>query len=289
MPFTVNIIGAGHLGKTIGYLLVKKQLVSIQSICNRSQQSTLQAIQFIGQGKYCPSIRELPAADITFITTPDDKIALTCEALSHNPSIKKASIIVHCSGSLTSDALETIKTKGCFTASVHPMRSFSDPQISIEGYDGTYCAMEGDNAAIPPLRLLFEAIGSITYQINKEGKALYHAAGVFSSNYVVTLVAQAFSCIREAGVQDEGMAMRIIFNILKGTILNLEQTVSPKHALTGPIQRGDVHTILKHIDALSTDEQKHLYAVLGQATLPLTTHSEEQKEAMVKALAFVRV
>ena len=47
---TVNIIGAGKLGKTIGQLLVRSNLVKIQGVCNRSIESSIAAISFIGEG-----------------------------------------------------------------------------------------------------------------------------------------------------------------------------------------------------------------------------------------------
>jgi predicted short-subunit dehydrogenase-like oxidoreductase (DUF2520 family) len=277
MAWLVNIIGAGNLGKTIGHLLVKHELVQIGSVCNQSKTSTMNAIQFIGQGTYCSSISELQPADITFITTPDEEITVACEALSKNSLIKKGSVILHCSGALTSDALASVKEKGCYTVSVHPMRSFTKPEVSIQEYPGTYCAIEGDANAIPNIRFLFNAIGSITYEIDKTKKPLYHAAGVFASNYLVALADQALSCLKEAGVENK-LAMGVITNIMKGTVSNLEKTLSPAQSLTGPIQRGDIATVLKHIHALSDMEKKYLYSALGKATLHLTNHDEEKKK-----------
>jgi predicted short-subunit dehydrogenase-like oxidoreductase (DUF2520 family) len=283
MTLMVNIIGAGHLGKTIGHLLVKNQLVKIGAICNRSEASSLDAIKFIGQGEYCPSIGQLPSVDITFITTPDDFIAHVCEQLSKNKLIKKESIILHCSGSLMSDALLSIKERGCFIASVHPMRSFAKPELSIEQYKGTYCAMEGDVEALHTVSYLFNAIGSITYEINKQKKSLYHAAGVFASNYVVTLAKQALDCMQDSGVENE-IAMQVITNIMQGTVANLKRTLSPEQSLTGPIQRGDIATISKHINAFTDHERKNLYAVLGKSTLHLTLHNNDKKEKIEEAL-----
>jgi len=284
MTILVNIIGAGHLGKTIGHLLVKQQQIRIGSICNRSEISSINAIKFIGQGNYCPAIGELPPADITFITTPDDLISVACDELCKNQFLRQGSVILHCSGSLTSDALIAIKEKGCYVASIHPMRSFAKPELSIVQYSGTYCAIEGDKEVISSIRSLFNSIGSITYEIDKSKKSLYHVAGVFASNYAITLAQQALSCMQEAGVEKE-LAMHVITNIMYGTVSNLEKTLSPEQSLTGPIQRGDISTIMKHIESLSDMEQKYLYSALGKATLHLTGHSKEKKEKIEDVLA----
>ncbi|MBA4696687.1 MAG: DUF2520 domain-containing protein [Legionella sp.] len=282
MKLLLNIIGAGHLGKTIGYLLVKHQLVNIGFIVNRSAASTSEAIKFFGEGNYCPTVEQLPAADITLITTSDDLILGMSEKLSNSQFLKKGSIVLHCSGSLTSDALIAIKQKGCYVGSVHPMRSFAKPELSVKQYDGTYCAIEGDAQALATMRYLFDSIGSTTYEIEKEKKCLYHAAGVFASNYLVTLAHQALSCMKEAAVDNE-MAMHVVTNIMKGTIANLEKTLSPLQALTGPIKRGDLLTIKKHIENLPTAEQRNLYAVLGKATMDLTDHNEITKNKILDA------
>lgn len=283
MTWLINIIGAGHLGKTIGHLLANQPLVTIGAICNLSEVSTKAAIQFIGSGSCCPSIHELPSADITIIATPDDLITTTCIELSKNRLLKPESIVMHCSGSLTSDALSSVLERGCFVASVHPMRSFAKPELSVEQYRGTYCAIEGDPQIIPTLKSLFETIGSITYEINKEKKSSYHAAGVFTSNYLVTLAHQALACMKEAEVEHE-MAMHIIINLMKGSVGNLEKTLSPEQSLTGPIKRGDIATIKTHMGALHDVEQKSLYASLGKATLALTQHGAEKSAGIAEAL-----
>lgn len=283
MTCLVNIIGAGHLGKTIGHLLVKHQSVTIGAICNRSKISSTNAITFIGQGNYCPKIAELPPADITFITTPDDLIEAASEELSRNPFIKTGSIVVHCSGLLPSNALISMKERGCYTASAHPMRSFAKTDLSVKQYHGTYCAIEGDPEALPIVHSLFQSIGSITYEIDPLKKSSYHIAGVFASNYLVTLAEQALLAMSEAGVKSK-MAMQVITNIMRGSLSNLEKTLSPSDSLTGPIQRGDISTITTHMASFTETEQKHLYAILGKATLHLTDHDSIEKEKIARAL-----
>jgi predicted short-subunit dehydrogenase-like oxidoreductase (DUF2520 family) len=283
MTYLINIIGAGRLGKTIGSLLIQHQLITIGAIHNRSDMSTDQAIQWMGQGHYCPDIARLPPADITFITTPDDAIPIVCEQLSQATSIKIGSIILHCSGSLTSDVLISMKKRGCYIASAHPMRSFSEPEKSSDQYAGTYCALEGDKEALSIIQSLFHSIGSITYEIDKIKKPSYHAAGVFASNYVVTLAQQALSCMKEAGIEQQ-MAMHMITHIMRGTVSQLENTLSPERSLTGPIQRGDISTIMSHMTSLTHPEQQHLYTALAQATLPLTNHTPLTKDEIIRVL-----
>lgn len=285
MNLTINIIGTGNLGKTIGRLLNIHHLATIQGIYNRTLAHSIEGAQFIGAGTPISDIHSLPAADIQFITTPDDAIAETCLMLCQNKNIKPGSIIIHCSGAFTSDILLPIKPLGCFVASIHPMHSFANPEISVSQYAGTFCSIEGDPQATEVLTPLFEAFGSQLYFINKEKKALTHVAGVFASNYLITLSQQALSCLQEAGVE-QNIAMKIIAHLMKGTVLNLEKTMSPENSLTGPIQRGDTVTIKNHLAALENAQQKDLYALLGQATMNITPHSKSKLESLRKMFNF---
>lgn len=277
---TINVIGSGNLGKTISKLIFTHDVGTIQGICNTSIKSGIEAVSFIGQGEV-KTMSELLPADITFITTPDDQIELCCQELSKSSKFKKESTVVHCSGSLSSEILRTAKEKGCFVASVHPMRSFAKPDISFKQYDGTYCAIEGDDEAVKVLEELFTKIGSVVYAINKEKKSAYHAAGVFASNYLVTLCQNALLCLGDAGVENE-MSMKIIASLMQSTLNNLETTLSPEKSLTGPIKRGDINTITKHLNALP-EPLSNLYKTLGLATLGIANLPEE-REKKISAL-----
>ncbi|MFC7782489.1 Rossmann-like and DUF2520 domain-containing protein [Legionella taurinensis] len=277
----INIIGAGRVGQTLAWLLSRQKGIEIGFVCNQTEASARAALQFIGQGKYCPAIEELPPADMTFITTPDSSIAAASAALSQS-DLKPGGIVVHCSGALTSNALDALRVKGCYTASIHPMRSFAKPALSVHEFSGTYCAVEGDVPAISALTDQLQALGAIVFAIDKTKKPLYHAAGVFASNYLVTLFSQALSCLSNAGI-DETVAVGAVLNLMQGTLANLNHTQSPRASLTGPITRADTGTITNHLLAL-TGVLHELYSVLGKATLPLTTLSGEQKQAVMAAL-----
>ncbi|MES2997807.1 MAG: DUF2520 domain-containing protein [Pseudomonadota bacterium] len=282
MKSIINIIGAGNLGKTIGKLIFSNDVGFIQGICNTSTKSGSEAASFIGQGEV-KTISELLPVDITFITTTDDQIELCCQQLSKSSKLKKDSIVVHCSGSLSSEVLRTVKEKGCFIASVHPMRSFAKPDISFKQYGGTYCAIEGDHEAINRLEDLFTKIGSVVYAINKDKKSAYHAAGVFASTYLVTLCQTSLLCLKDAGVENE-MSMKIIASLMQSTLKNLETTLSPEKSLTGPIKRGDINTIPKHLSALP-EPFANLYKTLGLATLGIAHLPKDVEKKIAELLS----
>ena len=278
MCTTINFIGAGRVGKTIAKQLVGSSVGIVQGVCNSSLESGKEAIAFIGQGEAFANIQELPPADITFITTYDDLIQNCCQNLTKSDNLKTGSIILHCSGSLSSDLLISVKEKSCYIASAHPMRSFAAPAIN-SSYTN-YCILEGDDKALSVLSHLFKIMNYSIHLINKKNKVVYHAAGVFASNYLVTLCDSALSCLKNAGIARED-GFKMILNLMKNTLENLEFVQSTETALTGPISRGDLDVIKHHLQALSKINLMELYKMLGLSTLTLTNLPDNKKEALV--------
>lgn len=283
MKYSVNIIGAGKLGKAIGKLISIFNVGNINSICNSAFDSSTNATLYIGSGNPVNSIHDLPPADITLITTPDDIIEEAAKALASSPNLKIGSTIIHCSGSKSSDALISLEEAYCFTASVHPMRSFSNPDLSIADFKNTYCAVEGCNQGAEIARHIFNAIGGITYHIESTKKPLYHAAGVFASNYLITIANQSLTCLQESGVEHD-TAIKVIVSLMHSTIMNIENNLSLPQSLTGPIARGDIGTIKNHLQNMPFKKMEDLYSLLGKSTLELTTHDKKTQEEVNQAL-----
>jgi predicted short-subunit dehydrogenase-like oxidoreductase (DUF2520 family) len=284
MSLTINIVGAGRIGKTIAKLCVNHKVGEILGVYNRSLKNAAEAVAFIGQGAPVCTLENFPLADITFITTPDDAIQSICTQLVALNRLKKNSIVVHCSGSLPAVALAEAKSCDCSIVSAHPMRSFADPALSIIQHEGTYYALEGEEKAIAILKPILDAMGAITYIIQSSKKTIYHTAGVFACNYLVTLTQEALSCLDKAGVPAE-IAFNAVISLMSSTFSNLQETRSPEKALTGPVKRGDVKTLEKHLTALQDDVlMQNLYRAAALCTLKLTSLSKEKKEQITALL-----
>jgi predicted short-subunit dehydrogenase-like oxidoreductase (DUF2520 family) len=281
---SINIIGAGRLGKTLGRLLVAHGQGTVLAVCNRSAQSTAQAIEFIGEGSPVSQIADLPPADLVLMTTSDDVIESCARELSLSPNLAAKTIALHCSGSLSSEILQPLRARGCLVASLHPARSFSDPSVSVGSFAGTYCALEGDNPAVFMLREVVKSLGGVCFEIDPKHKALYHVAGVFGTNYVVTLFNQALQCLEEAGV-DNATAKQVVQSFMEGALHNLQAAKVPADALTGPIKRGDVSTLARHIEAITNKATSELYSALGLATLEIADLLESQRNPIAAMMS----
>ena len=264
---TITIIGAGHLGKTLGKLWADSQQVSIAQILNRTPYSTAAAIAFIGSGTAATDIATLSPADLYLIATPDDQIAPTCAALAASGILNQHSIVVHCSGALSSSALAAAAGQGAAIASIHPVRSFAQPEKVVADFSATLCGVEGDARALDILADCFGAIGASFVPILAQHKALYHAAAVFACNYLVTLQEVAQTTYAQAGIAPD-VALQMMEPLVRETIDNIFSQ-GPAQALSGPIARGDLATVAKQQQALA--QWRPDYAGLYQAFTPLTT------------------
>jgi predicted short-subunit dehydrogenase-like oxidoreductase (DUF2520 family) len=76
--------------------------------------------------------------------------------------------------------------------------------------------------------------------------------------------------LQEIGVNKENAA-KMLLPLIKATVRNVETVGIPK-ALTGPIARGDVATLLNHIENIKekTPEFLALYVILGLKTIEVS-------------------
>ena len=243
VPPRLTIIGAGHLGRTLGHLWQRHGVMQIGQILNQRPGSAEQARQFIGAGEVITQPAALTSADLFLIATPDDQIAASCAQLADSGVLqqRQAVVVFHCSGALTSEVLLPARLAGASVASIHPIRSFADPAQVVEHFNGTRCGVEGDPIALSRLAPLFAAIGAQCLPILAHKKALYHAAAVFACNYLVTLQDIALAAYVEAGLSPED-AMQTLQPLVQATVDNVFR-LGPAAALSGPIARGDHATV----------------------------------------------
>lgn len=282
----LNIIGAGRLGKTLGHLWQQSGTAKIQAVCNRSLPGAQQAVDFIGGGRAYQNYAELPAADAWLLACGDDQLLACCTQLCQQHNFSGREIIFHCSGALTAqEALAPAKAAGLASASIHPIKSFADPQQAINSFSGTYCGMEGDPAALTQLQPLFSAIGARLFPIKAEAKTLYHAASVMACNYLVALQELSIQTYAQAGVERE-QAMQILQPIVQQTAENIFR-LGTQSALSGPVARGDSRTVTKQLAALQDWDAEHaeLYRLLGQVAASIAPDDADQQGlAQIKTL-----
>ena len=262
MKPTLSIIGAGRVGCVLGRQFHQDRIFTVCDILNRTMDSSLAACQFIAAGTATDAFAQLRPADIYMIAVPDDQIRACSMKLIDTGRIQPSTLVFHCSGALTAAELGL----NANAASLHPMRSFADPAQVAATFQKTIFSIEGDAAATGPLAEALKRSGAEVVAIQSDHKPLYHAAAVFASNYLVTLMDAALITFEAAGISGD-LARRLAEPMAQETFNNIFR-LGPQRALTGPIARGDVQTVLNHEDALKkwNPELAILYRELANAT-----------------------
>ncbi|HEU4374799.1 MAG TPA: DUF2520 domain-containing protein [Telluria sp.] len=270
MAPTLNIIGAGHLGRVLGRLFAASGAFALQDVLTRSHTSAQGAIGFIGAGRAVASIADLRRADAVMLAVSDDQIEPVCGALADAGALDGV-LVFHCSGAKSSAALGAAAGKGAFTASVHPVRSFADPEGVARDFAGTLCGVEGDSRALALLEPALAAIGARPVAIDAAAKTVYHAASVFASNYLVTVLDAALRAYQAAGIPEQ-VARALARPLATETLENVLR-LGPRAALSGPIARGDLATVARQQAALDgwDGPTGELYRALALATTALAT------------------
>ncbi len=266
---TLNIIGAGRVGRVCGRLWAKAGVFEIQDALTRSLESARAAVRFIGTGRAVGALGEMRAADVWMISTPDDAIARTCEALARSGKLAPDNIVFHVSGATPSSELRSARQLGALTASVHPIKTFSDAELAVQTFAGTFCSAEGDAQALNVLKPAFERIGARLFDIAPDLKSIYHAGGVFACNYLTALIEAALRCHEKAGIP-RAASLQALEPMVRETLDAIFKQ-GPGAALSGPVSRGDVATIQRQL-AVVEDWDRHLgglYRGLGLLTVAL--------------------
>jgi predicted short-subunit dehydrogenase-like oxidoreductase (DUF2520 family) len=257
---TVAIVGAGHTGRALGRVLARAGW-RIGGVSCRTLGRAREAVAFIGGGSATDDAgRASAGADVVLVTVPDRLIAEVGALVSP----EKGAVVAHACGALPAEALSPARLRGAAIGAVHPLRSFADPALAAERFAGTWCEIDGDEAAVARLESMVRGIGGIPMRVEGSRKALYHAGAAFSSNYIVAVLEAALRLFEAAGV-DRSRAAEPILSLARGALENVVKVGIPA-ALTGPIERGDVATVREHVEALreGAPELVEAYAALAR-------------------------
>ena len=146
---------------------------------------------------------------------------------------------------------------------------------------GVPFAVEGDAPAEKLARRVIADLGGRAYGISKKEKAAYHAWGTFASPLLTSLLAVTEHVAKAAGVKSKAARRRMI-PILLQTLANYA-SFGPAGAFSGPIIRGDVETVKRHLRVLRDVPQAHrAYQALALAAVQYLP--SKNKAALRRAL-----
>lgn len=277
----VGIIGTGAVGKSMAaYFLSKKvQMTGFYSKTPKHVRDTANAYNTIAFENMSQVIQN---NDFVLVAVNDDAITEVVSEMEELQGMLNEKIIVHTSGVHASNILSPLKQYGAKTLSLHPLQSFSDVESAQNRIPNTVFSIEGDveESVVEWLDL----IGIQTFEIPSAYKANYHMGASIVSNFLVTVLDFGFMQFEKLGY-DKTFAKKALMPLIDGTLENIKQNGTTE-ALTGPISRGDVQTVKKHLEALD-ETYMSLYLELAHQTLEIAKRKNlaiEKYDEMLKLL-----
>lgn len=267
---TINLIGGGRVGQTLGRLLAQGGQCTVQDVLTRSAASATAAVGFIGAGRAVAHLADMRPADLWMLGVSDGQISPVASALATLPVANAPALAFHCSGALAAAELLPLKNMGWQTASAHCLLSFAEPKTALTQFTGTPCALEGDRAACARLHTLFVHLGAKCFEVASADKLLYHAGAVFATNFLPVLQDLAEQLWQRTNMPTE-LICQLRATLLTNAVNNIA-TLGPKGALTGPASRGDTALVTSQAQAVSSwmPEAGAAYQALSQLAAQLS-------------------
>ena len=274
---SIAIIGLGKVGTAVGHLL-RNAGYEIAAVADRSPGAIERGVPYTGGIVSKDPLHAALSAGAIFITTPDDLIRPLCDEIAEGGGFGPGKRVVHMSGAGGLDLLESARASGAQIASIHPLQSFVDIEGVISSIPGSAFSITAEGEMRNWAVRVATDLGGIPFFVSDEDKPLYHTAACMASNYLVALMNIVEGIYRQMGM-GEKEALRSFWPLVQGTIRNIEEKGTEK-SLTGPIARGDIGTIRRHLTVIGKKAPRllALYREMGLFTVDIAVRNSTLPE-----------
>lgn len=261
----ILIIGAGNVGTSLFRALNDK--LPGKTLLFGKQDFSHQNNRFINEEDYTDYLNKeiVNPVESIIICVQDDHIKEATRSILLFDLANKN--IFHTSGAKGASELNLLKNKNTFVATIYPVQSFAYKFSEPEKWHKIVLAFQGDKKCLPAAEEIAQNLKAKIIILDEDQKMALHVAGVMTSNYLVALLSVAENILAQAGIDDISKN-DILRPLLKGVVGNYAKAPANK-ILSGPIKRGDVNVVLRHIQYLNIHKSKDvdLYLTLAKVLL----------------------
>lgn len=265
----LGFIGAGRLARCVAMRFAAAGF-PVTAVASRTAASAAELAARIDGCRAVDTPQQVvDAADLIFLTVPDDQLAPAAAALRFDAARASGQALVHCSGASSVELLDPARLQGAATGGFHPLYLFGGTDADLARIDGCSVTIEADGALHATLMRLVAALGCHPLSIPAGGRMLYHGAAHYAASFALCGLAEAVELWRGLGF-DEAAALRALLPMLAGTI----ETTRDKglaNALAGPVSRGDTGIVERQLALLEARGGDHatLYALMTRRAVAL--------------------
>jgi predicted short-subunit dehydrogenase-like oxidoreductase (DUF2520 family) len=243
-PPIVGIVGAGAVGTALGVALARAGWpVAAVASRDRERRERFRAL-VPGARAFAEATALLDEVELIILAVPDDALP----GLAGGLRMYGGQAMIHTSGALGAEVLAPAMAAGTQIGAFHPLVAFADLELAVAALHGATVAIEGDDQLADLLARMAEAIGATAVRLSPGTKAAYHAAAVLAAGGFIALLDAIAELGRLAGLNEAG-SLAIYGPLIEGTLANA-RALGIARALTGPMTRGDIGTVDRHLAAL---------------------------------------
>ena len=260
----IGFIGSGRLGKALAWQCSRRDL----NVVAAASYHLAEAQELAERVPGCRAVdaQELvDSCDLIFVTTPDGVIRATTESLRWRAGI----FAVHCSGATEVSDLAHAAASGASIGGFHPLQTFGDPEVAAQSLPGCTITVEADEPLDGILVALAGRLGCAVNRLPPGARPLYHAAAGYSSQFLNALLREV-SLMWQSWGASEAAAVQAMLPLFRGTLAAIEK-VGLAQGMPGPVSRGDVGSVRKHVQAIQAFDAEcvGLYRELCERTVLL--------------------
>ena len=276
----IGFIGAGRLGCALAWSFAERGL-AVTAVTSTFPADAEKLSAPIRSCAILASAQAVvDACDLVFVTTPDGAIEATTAEARWRPGMAA----VHCSGVTEVAALDTARRDGAMTGGFHPMQTFGDPAAAVRSLPGCTITIEAQEPLDAALVAIAHKLECRVNRLPPGMRGRYHAAAGYTSQFINALFAEAATIWESWGATQDD-AVRALLPLARGTLESIA-SAGVVNGMPGPVSRGDVGSIEKHVKALTPlgSEVMEFYRVVCDRTIPLGIASGAIDEAAAAKL-----
>jgi predicted short-subunit dehydrogenase-like oxidoreductase (DUF2520 family) len=207
--------------------------------------------------------------EVVILAVRDQVITEVAQMLLGTGLINTRHVLLHCAGAASAnELLGPVTGRVAGIGTLHPLSAIADGKISMRTLKGTVFGVEGDEVGRTTAGKLVAAISGIVLPLDGTQMASYHAAAAMASNYLVAAVDAAAAVLASAGVAPDKAAQALI-PLAEGALRNIAAH-GTTGGLTGPVRRGDLATVSRHLEAIrERPELAEIYRVLARRAVEI--------------------
>jgi predicted short-subunit dehydrogenase-like oxidoreductase (DUF2520 family) len=255
----VLVVGRGRVGRSLHRGL---RAAGIEATLRRGRSTRVAARGF----------------DVVLLAVPDPEVERVARALV---ALERGAVVAHLAGALDLDPLAFLEEHGVRFARAHPMLSFPrvlEPAALVHGA----LVLTGARAALQPLARVARALRMRPVFVRGLDATRYHLGAALLANGAVAIASEVERIWLSAGVPPSALR-RLLGPLLGSVAANLGER-GARGALSGPIVRGDVATVARHLAACPSPTTRELYLALAALQLDLVHPAGDSSRAPMAKL-----